>query len=78
MFTPYRCLNSLRPFNIQVTFETIGGLEETVKSMKNIILLPLKFPELFAKFDIPASRGVLFHGPPGQYILDASHCRRGQ
>lgn len=49
----------------EVTFEQVGGLETYVRSLKEMILFPLLYPEVFQKFTIQPPRGVLFYGPPG-------------
>lgn len=46
-------------------FESIGGLDHHIKSLKEMILLPLLYPELYAKFQITPPRGALLYGPPG-------------
>ena len=45
--------------------EEVGGLSDTVKAMRDIIGLPLKHPELFARFGIDPHGGILLYGPPG-------------
>ena len=50
----------------EVTFEQVGGLEEYVRSLKEMVLFPLLYPEVFQKFTIQPPRGVLFYGPPSQ------------
>ncbi|KAI6175937.1 Bromo domain-containing protein [Aphelenchoides bicaudatus] len=47
------------------TFEKIGGLDEHVQSLKEAIVFPLLYPEMFEKFEISPPKGVLFYGPPG-------------
>lgn len=49
----------------QVDFEMIGGLDKNIKMLKEIIILPLLCPDIFAKLHVNPVRGVLFHGPPG-------------
>ncbi|KAJ2959657.1 hypothetical protein NQZ79_g4929 [Umbelopsis isabellina] len=46
-------------------FESIGGLDHHIKSLKEMILLPLLYPELYANFQITPPRGALLYGPPG-------------
>jgi proteasome regulatory subunit len=46
-------------------YESIGGLEEQINEMREIIELPLKNPELFSKIGIEPPSGVLLYGPPG-------------
>ncbi|CAM1299308.1 ATAD2B (predicted), partial [Pycnogonum litorale] len=48
-----------------VTFEKVGGLAHHLNSLKEMILFPLLYPEVFEKFKISPPRGVLFYGPPG-------------
>lgn len=43
----------------------VGGLDRYLASLKEMVLLPLLYPELFARFGVSPPRGVLFHGPPG-------------
>jgi transitional endoplasmic reticulum ATPase len=48
-----------------VTYEDIGGLEKEIQRIREMIELPLKYPELFERLGIQAPKGVLLHGPPG-------------
>ncbi len=48
-----------------VTYEDIGGLDEEVKKVREMIELPLRHPELFDRLGIEAPKGVLLYGPPG-------------
>lgn len=48
-----------------VTFDSIGGLVKHIQALKEMLLLPLMYPEVFEKFKIVPPRGVLFYGPPG-------------
>ena len=48
-----------------ITWDDIGGLEETKKDLQEMILYPIEHPEKFAKFGMSPSKGVLFYGPPG-------------
>ncbi|MCX5995825.1 MAG: AAA family ATPase, partial [Chloroflexi bacterium] len=48
-----------------VTYEDIGGLQREIQRIREMIELPLKYPELFEKLGIEAPKGVLLHGPPG-------------
>ncbi len=49
----------------RATYEDIGGLEHELRSVREMIELPLKFPELFSELGIDPPRGVLLSGPPG-------------
>lgn len=48
-----------------VDFSKIGGLEGHIDQLKEMVQMPLLYPELFLKFKVTPPRGVLFHGPPG-------------
>ena len=48
-----------------ITWESIGGLHSHIEALKEMILLPLLYPEVFVKFNITPPKGVLFFGPPG-------------
>ena len=47
------------------TYEMIGGLDEQIKEIKEVIELPVKHPELFESLGIAQPKGVLLYGPPG-------------
>ena len=49
----------------RASYEDIGGLEQELRSVREMIELPLKFPELFTQLGIDPPRGVLLSGPPG-------------
>lgn len=48
-----------------VTYEDIGGLEEELQRIREMIELPLKHPEVFSRLGIDPPKGVLLFGPPG-------------
>jgi len=48
-----------------VSFAEIGGLNEQVRELREVIELPLTNPELFVRVGIKAPKGVLLYGPPG-------------
>lgn len=48
-----------------VSFDQVGGLEHYIKALKEMVFLPLVYPELFERFHLSPPRGVLFYGPPG-------------
>merc|ERR1712070_457150 len=47
------------------TYDMIGGLDEQIKQIKEVIELGLKHPELFESLGIAQPKGVLMYGPPG-------------
>ncbi len=61
-FNSERLIITERP---NVTWKDIGGLEEQIREMQEVIELPLKKPELFQKVGIQPPKGLLLHGPPG-------------
>ncbi|MFX1576375.1 MAG: CDC48 family AAA ATPase [Promethearchaeota archaeon] len=48
-----------------VTYEDIGGLDEAIDRVREMIELPLKHPVLFDRLGIDPPKGVLLFGPPG-------------
>lgn len=48
-----------------VTFDGVGGLDNHINQLKEMVMLPLLYPEVFQRFHVTPPRGVLFHGPPG-------------
>ena len=49
----------------RVTYEDIGGLQEAIQKIREMVELPLKHPELFKRLGIDPPKGVLLYGPPG-------------
>ncbi|KAL6933985.1 hypothetical protein ACO0R3_001768 [Hanseniaspora guilliermondii] len=49
----------------ETSFDDIGGFDNYITQLKEMITLPLLYPELYTNFNIQPPRGVLFHGPPG-------------
>ncbi len=49
----------------KVSYEDIGGLDEEIKKVREMIELPLRHPEIFDRLGVEAPKGVLLHGPPG-------------
>jgi len=49
----------------EVSYEDIGGLENEIKKIREMVELPLKHPEIFERLGVEAPKGVLLHGPPG-------------
>ena len=48
-----------------VTYEDIGGLDEELDLVREMIELPLSEPDVFAHLGIDPPKGVLLYGPPG-------------
>ena len=49
----------------RVTYEDIGGLKSVIQRVRELIELPLKYPEIFKRLGIDPPKGVLLYGPPG-------------
>ncbi|MCJ7730986.1 AAA family ATPase, partial [Candidatus Bathyarchaeota archaeon] len=49
----------------KTTYEDIGGLEEEIRRIREMVELPLRHPEIFQRLGIDPPKGVLLHGPPG-------------
>ncbi|CAG9788857.1 unnamed protein product [Diatraea saccharalis] len=62
-----RALRDIQPVEVDgsVRFSSVGGLEEHIKCLREMVLFPLMYPDLFQKFKTRPAKGVLFHGPPG-------------
>jgi len=63
--TVITCEGGTAPRREAVTYEDIGGLHKEMRRVREIIELPLKYPEIFAHLGIEAPKGVLLYGPPG-------------
>src|SRR3546814_1152365 len=48
-----------------VTYDDVGGMAETIDQLREMVELPLRYPELFQRLGVDPPRGVLLHGPPG-------------
>src|SRR3546814_1131978 len=47
-----------------VTYDDIGGLGGTIDQIREMVELPLRYPELFQRLGVDPPKGVLLHGPP--------------
>lgn len=48
-----------------VSYEDIGGVKPQLQRIREMIELPLRYPEVFERLGIDAPKGVLLYGPPG-------------
>jgi transitional endoplasmic reticulum ATPase len=48
-----------------VTYDDLGGLGTTIDQVREMVELPLRYPELFQRLGVDPPKGVLLHGPPG-------------
>jgi transitional endoplasmic reticulum ATPase len=49
----------------RVTYEEIGGMKEQIKRLREIVELPMRHPEVFARLGIEPHSGILMYGSPG-------------
>ena len=49
----------------RISYEDIGGLKKELRKIREMIELPLRYPEVFERLGIDAPKGVFLHGPPG-------------
>ena len=47
------------------TWDDVGGLDEAILQLREVIEWPLKYPELYKHLDSKPPNGILLHGPPG-------------
>ena len=48
-----------------VTYDDLGGMSSTLDQLREMVELPLRYPEIFERLGVDPPRGVLLHGPPG-------------
>ena len=48
-----------------INYDDVGGMEDTIKQLREMVELPLRYPELFTRLGVDPPKGVLLHGPPG-------------
>ena len=62
-------LNRLKPAKVaqprKISYEDIGGLGFQIRRVREMIELPLRFPQVFERLGIQPPKGVLLYGPPG-------------
>ena len=49
----------------KISYEDIGGLSSQIQRIREMIELPLRYPQVFERLGIDAPKGVLLFGPPG-------------
>ena len=48
-----------------INYDDVGGIGDTVQQLREMVELPLRYPELFTRLGVDPPKGVLLHGPPG-------------
>ena len=49
----------------KIGYKDIGGMGQELQQVREVVELPLKYPQLFERLGIDAPKGVLLFGPPG-------------
>jgi transitional endoplasmic reticulum ATPase len=49
----------------RISYEDIGGLERELRSVREMVEIPLRYGEIFDRLGIAAPKGLLLYGPPG-------------
>lgn len=49
----------------QLTWDSIGGQEDTKLALQQALEWPIKYPQTFTRLGITPPRGILLYGPPG-------------
>lgn len=48
-----------------VTLDEVGGLDDVVQRIREVMVAPKEHPELFQHTTLSSTSGILLHGPPG-------------
>jgi transitional endoplasmic reticulum ATPase len=48
-----------------VTYDDLGGIGTTIDQIREMVELPLRYPEIFERLGVDPPKGVLLYGPPG-------------
>ena len=48
-----------------LTWDDIGGLGKEIDQIREVVELPVKYPELFERINLDPPKGIILHGPPG-------------
>jgi transitional endoplasmic reticulum ATPase len=49
----------------KIAYEDIGGLDDTIQRLREMVELPMRYPALFQRLGVEPPKGVLLYGPPG-------------
>ncbi len=49
----------------EVNYDDVGGMGDMIQQLREMVELPLRYPELFTRLGVDPPKGVLLHGPPG-------------
>lgn len=54
-----------RDSRAEINYDDVGGMGDTIRQLREMVELPLRYPELFTRLGVDPPKGVLLHGPPG-------------
>ncbi|MCA1661446.1 MAG: CDC48 family AAA ATPase [Novosphingobium sp.] len=54
-----------RDSRAELNYDDVGGMGDTIQQLREMVELPLRYPELFRRLGVDPPKGVLLHGPPG-------------
>ncbi|VBB07826.1 atpase aaa-type core [Lucifera butyrica] len=57
--------DSLEDFSCRASYEDVGGLDKELERIREMVELPLNYPEIFRRLGVEAPKGILLYGPPG-------------
>lgn len=65
----FRVFGEEKKMSVAKDFSCIGGLEKHIRIVKEMVLFPLMYGDVYAKFNLRPPRGLLFYGPPGNTCI---------
>jgi transitional endoplasmic reticulum ATPase len=54
-----------RDSRAEINYDDVGGMGDAIRQLREMVELPLRYPELFTRLGVDPPHGVLLHGPPG-------------
>ncbi len=52
-------------FQLDISLDDVGGLDSELRSVLDLVQLPLQYPSVYRQLGIQAPRGIILYGPPG-------------
>ena len=59
-------------------FDDLAGMDDVIRQLREMVLLPLQYPEIFSHLGVSPPRGILFHGVPGSGKTLAARALAGE
>lgn len=57
--------DTMEDLSYRASYEDVGGLDKELERIREMVELPLKYPEIFRQLGVEAPKGLLLYGPPG-------------